>query len=256
MDYKIDDFVLTMDQPAPVRHPLLLFSALRPEQAVKLCLYSWPDAEWFYYDDAGVSREFIAPTHWKIPDESSALQQQEAGWRDIETLPDDITEALVYSPDDSQDGGPCITTAKQDTEYGWKWWEPVDGNPLNNVTHWQPLPLPPSASSSPEREPEKCPLCDYPPVCDGKVYGACLKRGTVAKTSAQQPELSEEDAVEVKFQIAHTLYTQDPATSNGLAMTWEHCESLFPDRIRQVESDAEEVFQALSRIATITRKGS
>lgn len=55
--------------------------------------------------------------------------------------------------------------------------------------------------------------------------------------------LSEEDAVPI---IALTLYERDPATSNGLALSWRQCEDIFPERINQVLGDAEAAYRALT----------
>lgn len=62
-------------------------------------------------------------------------------------------------------------------------------------------------------------------------------------TRPAQAALSEEDAVPI---IALTLYERDPATSNGLALSWRQCEDIFPERINQVLGDAEAAYRALT----------
>jgi hypothetical protein len=45
----------------------LFKSILKPEQGIKICFYSWAEAEWVYFDEKGEPREFVAPTHWMLP---------------------------------------------------------------------------------------------------------------------------------------------------------------------------------------------
>lgn len=60
-------WVATMDKSAPVRHHLLLWSSLKPEQGIQYCYYDISDAEWYWFNDYGQAIEFVSPTHWQLP---------------------------------------------------------------------------------------------------------------------------------------------------------------------------------------------
>ncbi len=66
-------WVSSADKSAPVRYVLVLYSDLKPEQGVRLCFYSIPDAEWLYVDTNGEVKEFVAYTRWCHPITGNAI---------------------------------------------------------------------------------------------------------------------------------------------------------------------------------------
>jgi len=90
-----------------------------------------------------------------------AIEPDENGWLDISTAPKDGTYVLLavphyesgwnigeaYFDQQSRDGGDWWWAGTSDGDY---WSSPLSESNHHPPSHWQPLPLPPVASTNPE----------------------------------------------------------------------------------------------------------
>jgi hypothetical protein len=104
----------------------------------------------------------------KLVDESEAATHpccqekavDDSGWLPIESAPRDGTEILVWTPDKSPADGAMVAffVARSDGSATWTLGKRGDFwlNITQVLTHWQPLPLPPShpSRSKPPNEQE------------------------------------------------------------------------------------------------------